>query len=237
MSVVRFRPSHQGLPCKEANPCGWLLCFRGQTVLASGPFPGCGLLWKASHTSPPVNGFIRSARVRQPIFRTDTTGTPRLNKLIRRASVPAVPEETLETSTHYHAECLGIARSLNDYIAAQRDIRASAGGGESRPSPVGGHGRLSGLSLGRICRDEARVPAASPRTQAQGIFLVDCIPVCTRSGAPRLGSPRLSPIPVGLATALHWDFAIPPPRSHALEFCRIQDLRRGGWRSPPLRGP
>ena len=33
-------PGHQGLPCKEANPCGWLFCFRVQTVLVSGPFPG-----------------------------------------------------------------------------------------------------------------------------------------------------------------------------------------------------
>ena len=76
------------------------------------------LFLKASHISPPVSGLIRSARVRQPMFRTDTTRTPRLNKLIRRTSVPAVLAETLDTSKHYRAEWLGIARSLNGYIAA-----------------------------------------------------------------------------------------------------------------------
>ena len=39
------------------SPCGWLLCLRVQTVLVSGPFPGCCCFRKASPTSPPANDF------------------------------------------------------------------------------------------------------------------------------------------------------------------------------------
>ena len=55
------------------------------------------------------------------MFRTDTAGTPALNKGVRCASVPAVPEGTISTSTPYRAEWPGINRFMNGSSAAKAD--------------------------------------------------------------------------------------------------------------------
>ena len=53
------------------------------------------------------------------MFDADTTGTPTLIKGVRRASVSAVPEETISILTHYRAEWPEINRSVNDSSAAE----------------------------------------------------------------------------------------------------------------------
>ena len=58
------------------------------------------------------------ARVRQSIFRTETTGSLTLSKGVRRASVLGVPEEIISTSTPYRAEWSGFNRSVNGSSAA-----------------------------------------------------------------------------------------------------------------------
>ena len=57
-------------------------------------------------------------RVRQSMFRTDTTGTPTRIKRVHRASVSAVPEGIISTSAHYRTEWSGITRSVNGSNAA-----------------------------------------------------------------------------------------------------------------------
>jgi len=55
--------------------------------------------------------------------RTDTTGTQTLIKGFRRASLLAVPEEIISTSTPYRAEWSGINRSVNCSSAARTGDR------------------------------------------------------------------------------------------------------------------
>ena len=121
MSVVRFRPRPPRFTLQRSQPMRLAFLFPGTNsprvrsisglLLALERFPHFSLcpctLWCCG--------------VRQPMFRTDTTGTPTLIKPVCCAGVPAVSEEIISTP-HYRAEWSGITRSVN----GSRTARAKA---------------------------------------------------------------------------------------------------------------
>ena len=75
----------------------------GYAIQGQGQFPGLCFFRKASPTSPPAKDFPVICGC-QPMFRTDTTGTPTRIKRLHRAGVPAVPDSTVSSFPSYGAK-------------------------------------------------------------------------------------------------------------------------------------
>ena len=118
VSVVRFRPRPPRFTLQRSQPMRLASLFPGTNSPRVRSISGLLLFLENFPHFSPCQCFFQVGRVRQSMFRTDTAGTPALNKGVRRASVSAVPEETISELTRCRAELSGIIRYVNGASAA-----------------------------------------------------------------------------------------------------------------------
>ena len=123
VSVVRFRPRPPRFTLQKSQPMRLAFLFPGTNSPRVRSISGLLLALVSFPHFSPCQCTLWCCGACQLMFRTDTTGTLTLNKHVRRASVPAVPEGTISTSAHYRTESSGIIFSVNGFSAAGGVIR------------------------------------------------------------------------------------------------------------------